>query len=100
MESEQHLLNLTTLELIRIIQDLKDENECISNRLFLLSNHQAIIFNQSEKIMRYEKALKENAEKYKKEIINLRGKAHLSCPNCYEDCMGWVSDGAPCGDNW
>jgi hypothetical protein len=35
MESEQHLLNLTTLELIRIIQDQKD------------------------RIERYEKALKE-----------------------------------------
>jgi Zn ribbon nucleic-acid-binding protein len=29
-ESEQHLLNLTTLELIKIIQDLRDENELLS----------------------------------------------------------------------
>jgi hypothetical protein len=39
-------------------------------------------------------------ENYRKEIVNLRGKAHLSCPNCYEDCIGWVSDGEPCGDTW
>jgi hypothetical protein len=36
MESEQHLLDLTTLELIRIIQDLKDENERLETELMML----------------------------------------------------------------
>lgn len=37
---------------------------------------------------------------YRETIVELRGKAHLSCPNCMEDCSGWVSDGVPCGDKW
>jgi len=39
-----------------------EENEKLRNRLFLLEQHQAIIFKQSEKLMRYEKALKECIE--------------------------------------
>ena len=42
----------------------------------------------------------EEIERYKKEITELRGKLHLSCPNCHDDCKGWVSDGKPCGDNY
>src|SRR4051812_18268542 len=38
----------------------------------------------------------DKVKKYRKEIVELRGKAYLSCPNCYEDCIGWVSDGVPC----
>ncbi|ALV02208.1 hypothetical protein JD965_13520 [Bacillus siamensis] len=22
---------------------------------------------------------------------------HRSCPNCHDDCMGWISDGVSCG---
>lgn len=44
--------------------------------------------------------LLQQVEQYRNEIIKLRGKAHLSCPNCYEDCMSWVSEGKPCGDKW
>jgi hypothetical protein len=36
MESEQHLLNLTTLELIRIIQEQKDEIERLETELMML----------------------------------------------------------------
>jgi hypothetical protein len=42
----------------------------------------------------------EKIEQYKKEIVELRGKAHLSCPVCYEDCIGWVADGEPCRKDW
>lgn len=40
------------------------------------------------------------AEEYKKDIVDMRGKLHLSCPNCHEDCLGWIIDGVPCGDDW
>jgi hypothetical protein len=35
-------------------------------------------------------------EKY----IDERGKQHLSCPACHDDCVGWIVDGKPCSDEW
>lgn len=42
----------------------------------------------------------EDIEKYRKEIVRLRGMAHLSCPACHEDCLGWIVDGEPCRKDW
>lgn len=42
----------------------------------------------------------DKVEQYKEEIIELRGKLHLSCPKCHEDCASWIVDGKPCSDNW
>lgn len=38
--------------------------------------------------------------KYRDEIVWLRGKAHMSCPACGDDCIGWVTDGEPCRKDW
>jgi hypothetical protein len=35
-------------------------------------------------------------EKY----LDERGKQHLSCPACHDDCVGWIVDGKPCSDEW
>lgn len=45
-------------------------------------------------------SLLQKVEQYREDILDLRGKAHLSCPNCIEDCQGWILDGEPCGNNW
>lgn len=39
-------------------------------------------------------------EQYRDEIVELRGKAHLSCPACHDDCQSWVVAGIPCNDKW
>jgi uncharacterized phage infection (PIP) family protein YhgE len=68
LETERGLIK----ELEKENKALKDVNEKLSNRLFLLEQHQAIILNQSEKIERYEKALKLALETL--ENNNLMGK--------------------------
>ncbi|ARF66559.1 hypothetical protein B7C51_00235 [Paenibacillus larvae subsp. pulvifaciens] len=45
-------------------------------------------------------SLLQKVEKYREEIIDLRVKAHLSCPGCHDDCQGWVVDGQPCKSDW
>lgn len=44
--------------------------------------------------------LEEEIDRYRKEVVELRGKAHLSCPGCGDDCIGWVVEGSPCSDKW
>lgn len=39
-------------------------------------------------------------ERLREEVVRLRGMAHLSCPNCIEDCAAWVGHGVPCGKDW
>ena len=60
MESEQHLLNLTTLELIKIIQEQKDEIERLESFIETLQVvHFAEVQGEKATVERYEKALKE-----------------------------------------
>jgi translation elongation factor EF-1beta len=50
MESEQHLLNLTTLELIRIIQDQKDSVERYEKALKEIDGFEGMTLYEAQSI--------------------------------------------------
>jgi hypothetical protein len=83
----------TTINKLKIIVSWANED----GQLVELDDDEIKALNSA---LRHLKEQSEKVEQYRKEIVELRGKAHLSCPNCYEDCMGWISDGEPCGKEW